>query len=77
MPDLPFSDDQLARLQAALLAALDERLPPQTVIERLQRDPQFADFAAYLGTFEPRMVEVAIQLVAKWGRRDAGVPATF
>ena len=42
------------------------------IINRLQRDPQLAEFADYVATFEPRMVEVAIELVAKWGRREGG-----
>jgi hypothetical protein len=77
MSDLIRSDAQLDRLQAALLDALDRGLSPADVIQRLQSDPQLAEFAAYLRTFEPRMVEVAIQLVAKWGRREAGVPSEF
>jgi len=77
MTDPPLSDGQLARFQAALLDALDQGQAPQELIECLQRDPQHAEFAAYVGSFEPRMVEIAIELVAKWGRREAGVPGSF
>lgn len=77
MTEPPLSDGQQARFQAALLDALDQGLEPQELIERLLRDPQLAEFAAYICAFEPRMVEVAIQLLAKWGRRDAGTPSEF
>ena len=67
-PVLP-DDPQLAHFQATLLDLLSRGLTPQQVIDHLQRDPQLADFQAYIATFEPRMVEVAIELVQKWGRK--------
>jgi hypothetical protein len=68
-------DAELAAFQAALLDLLSQGLSAPQVIEQLQADPRFADLRGYISTFEPRMVEVAIALVAKWGQRDGGVPA--
>jgi hypothetical protein len=70
-------DTNLARFQAALLDLLDQGHPPQEIVARLQRDPSLAEYAAYVATFEPRMVAVAIELVAKWGRREGGNLAVF
>jgi len=61
--------EQLAAFQSALFELLDEGLPPERVLERLRSDAAFAPFAEYVRRFEPRMVEVAALLVAKWGRR--------
>ena len=65
-------DANLARFQAVLLDLLAQGHPPATIIARLRTDPQLAYYADYVATFEPRMVEVAIELVAKWGRREGG-----
>jgi hypothetical protein len=68
MPD----DVSLAHFQATLLDLLDRGSSPQEIVRELQGDPRLSDYAAYVATFEPRMVEVAIELIAKWGRRDGG-----
>jgi len=68
MPD----DEHLARFQAALLDLLAQGYPPELIIAQLRSDPQLAAYADYVATFEPRMIEVAIELVAKWGRREGG-----
>ena len=70
MPD----DQILARFQATLLDLLSRGLPPEEIVGRLRRDPELAPFADYVATFEPRMVEVAVELVAKWGHREGGIP---
>jgi hypothetical protein len=61
--------EELAAFQSALLELLDERLPLERVLERLRTDEAFRPFAEYVRRFEPRMVEVAVLLVKKWGRR--------
>jgi hypothetical protein len=66
--------EDLARFQRTLLDLLSQGQAPQNIIAQLQRDPELAEFAAYLASFEPRMVEVAVELVAKWGRREGGIP---
>jgi len=70
MPD----DPALARFQATLLDLLSKGQQPQSIIDHLRSDRELADFAEYVATFEPRMLEVAIELVAKWGRREGGIP---
>ena len=65
-------EQRLAELQAALLDLLDQKSTPQAIIDTLRQDPRFAEHADYLATFEPRMVAVAQELIAKWGRRDGG-----
>lgn len=70
MPD----DPALARFQAKLLDLLSKGQQPQQIVDQLNSDQELAEFADYVATFEPRMVEVAIELVAKWGRREGGIP---
>ena len=62
-------DDLLAAFQDALLDLLDQGLPVEAVRERLREDPAFAAFREYAAAIEPRMLEVAGELVRKWGRR--------
>ena len=70
MPD----DPTLARFQATLLDLLSRGLPPAEIVDRLRADSELAPYADYVATFEPRMIEVAVELVAKWGRREGGIP---
>jgi hypothetical protein len=65
-------DSSLAHFQTKLLDLLDRVEDPQAIVRELQSDPRIAEYAAYIATFEPRMVEVAVELIAKWGRRDGG-----
>jgi hypothetical protein len=67
-------DPKLARFQATLLDLLSRGLPPAEIVDHLRGDPELAPYAHYVATFEPRMVEVAVELVAKWGRREGGIP---
>ncbi len=62
------TEAQLAGFQAALLDLLAQDLPPEEV-RRLAEDAALAPFAAYVRTFEPRMLATAAQLVKKWGSR--------
>ena len=65
-------NEPLAEFQAALLELLDEPLSADEIISRLQNDAVFAPYRRYIDTFEPRMVEVAAELIKKWGRRSPG-----
>ena len=65
----PDEDAGLAAFQAALLDLLDQRVGSEELLRRLRTDPRMAPYRAYLDTFEPRMVEVATALLAKWGVR--------
>jgi hypothetical protein len=73
MPD----DASLAHFQAVLLDLLDRGHAPEQLVAQLQQDPSLAEYVDYISTFEPRMLEVAIELVAKWGRREGGNLAPF
>lgn len=61
--------EKIANFQAALLELLAQDLPPDAIHARLRDDPAFADFRAYVSSFEPRMLAVAVELVQKWGKR--------
>lgn len=53
--------DELEQFQIALSEAFAERRVPTTT------DP---DLAAYVASFEPHLVELTIQLVARWSKRS-------
>ena len=69
MPPPEFADIEV--FQAALLELLAEDLPPETIRARLAQDAVFAPFREYVQGFEPRMLEVAAELVKKWGKRNS------
>lgn len=58
-----------AAYQKALLTELAAGGTPDEVLARLSARPELAPFNAYLATIEPRMLGVAIELVARWGER--------
>lgn len=66
------SDEQLASFQAALLELLHQDLPAAEILRRLQSDAVFEPFRSYIATFDVRAVEVARELVQKWGRIAEG-----
>ncbi len=70
-PAGPDHDLQLALYQECLLELLNGDLSAQQIIGQLQSNPQLAAYSAYVGTFEPRMVDAAKQLVKRWGKRAA------
>jgi hypothetical protein len=65
---------ELAAFQHALLDLLYRDLPPEEVQAQLRSGEAFRPFQDYLSRAEPRMMEVAAELVKKWGRRS-GQPA--
>jgi hypothetical protein len=67
------SADDLAAFQRALLELLGRPLSPEQIAAELRTGEAFAPYRAYVAGFEPRMVEVAAQLVKKWGRRRDGI----
>ena len=60
---------ELAEFQAALLEVLGSGLSAEAMLESLSRHPAAESFRDYLDSFEPRMLAVAAELVAKWGVR--------
>jgi hypothetical protein len=63
------SPEALAAFQDALLGLLAQDLPTEVVRAKLRDDPAFAEFRDYATALEPRMIEVAVELTKKWGRR--------
>ena len=66
------NDEPLAAFQAALLELLHQDLPAAEILRRLQSEAVFEPFRSYLATFDLRAVEVAGELVQKWGRVAEG-----
>ncbi|MBW4573847.1 MAG: hypothetical protein KME08_01025 [Aphanothece sp. CMT-3BRIN-NPC111] len=61
--------DELATFQSTLLETLSSQDDPDTIkatLEQQQLSPSLAD---YVQTFESEMVEIAAELVKKWGKR--------
>ena len=61
---------QLADFQAALLEILARDESPEQLLERMNRHPACEPYRDYLASFELKMVEVAAELVKKWGVRS-------
>jgi hypothetical protein len=65
------AEEELANFQAALLELLDTQQDFNDMRSQLQQNPAFAPFQEYIDTFDERMLEVAAELVKKWGRRNS------
>jgi hypothetical protein len=61
------SDKQLAVFQACLLDALYNHETADQIIAALQASDATLPFRDYLSMAEPEMLEVAAELVKKWG----------
>jgi hypothetical protein len=59
--------DNLAYFQERLLALLWETEAPATIRDQLLTDPKLKAFHAYIEKMDPHMLEVAAELVHKWG----------
>lgn len=59
--------DTLAHFQSRLLQALWEEEDAEAVRRVLLADDSLAEFHAYVEGMETRMIEVACELVRKWG----------
>ena len=60
---------ELADFQNALLSLLDSDLSAREMLQRLHTAPEFQAYQAYISSFELPMLEVAAELVKKWGHR--------
>ena len=69
MNSSPPSLADLERFQAILLDALATGESAEAVRVRLLESPDLAPFQAYVAAFDPRMIDVARELVKKWGRK--------
>ncbi len=61
-------DETSAYFQKRLLDLLNQIDDPEKILFLLRTDPSLGPYRAYIETFESRMVEVAVELVRKWGR---------
>lgn len=68
----PPQHEPLAEFQAKLLELLDQDLSTEEIADRLRADPTLSEYHNYIGTFEPRMIEVAAELTKKCGQRSGG-----
>ena len=62
-------NEQLGKFQAELLDLLSKQSSLDEIRSRLSSDEAFQEYQEYVSTFEPRMLEVAVALVKKWGVR--------
>ncbi|HAY78876.1 MAG TPA: hypothetical protein DCY79_03630 [Planctomycetaceae bacterium] len=68
---LPCTDKPLAAFQAELLELLDRSDDPDQILRQLQADSRWLPLGEFLADIEPRMLEVAVELVKTWGRRSS------
>ena len=66
-PLAPAAERRLATAQRRLLELLRGGDPPQAIARSLAEEPAFAPFQPHYAAWEPRAVEVAAELVARWG----------
>ncbi len=65
----PDEDAFQRALLEALEAAADGRAPEE-VRARLRADPRASGFEDYVDAMEPRMIAVAVALMARWSVRE-------
>ncbi len=61
-------DLELEAFQSCLLDALYAHTTASEIQEALLQHPESSAFQEYMNEFDPEMLEVAAQLVKKWGR---------
>lgn len=60
---------ELASFQSRLLETLSSQDEPNVIKATLQQEPLSPALQDYVQTFSPEMVEIAAELVKKWGKR--------
>lgn len=65
--------EQLSNFQAVLLDTLAESRSPEEWLATLLASPGSAPFRDYVAGFQPPMLEVASELINKWGRSSPTV----
>ncbi len=61
--------NELATFQSILLERLSSQDDPELIKATLLREPLSPSLTDYVQSFEPEMVEIAAELVKKWGKR--------
>ncbi|MBW4543369.1 MAG: hypothetical protein KME25_02810 [Symplocastrum torsivum CPER-KK1] len=59
----------IATFQSILLETLSSQDEPDVIKATLQQEALSPALQNYVQTFEPEMVEIAAELVKKWGKR--------
>jgi hypothetical protein len=60
---------ELATFQSTLLETLSSQDDPDVIKATLQQESLSPTLQDYVQTFEPEMLEIAAELVKKWGKR--------
>jgi hypothetical protein len=60
---------ELATFQSTLLETLSSQDDPDVIKATLQQESLSPALQDYVQTFEPEMLEIAAELVKKWGKR--------
>ncbi|NEQ25954.1 MAG: hypothetical protein F6K28_44265 [Microcoleus sp. SIO2G3] len=60
---------ELSKFQSTLLEALSSQDKPNVIKATLQQEVLSPALQDYVQSFEPEMVEIAAELVKKWGKR--------
>ena len=61
-------EPDLVLFQQELVNALGSNASPEQIIETLEKNPELKSFRNYISTFDVDMVQVANELVHKWGK---------
>jgi hypothetical protein len=62
-------ENEIATFQASLLEILSTQSSPLQILMTLQELSTPNAMAEYIATFDPRMIQLAADLVQQWGRR--------
>jgi len=62
--------DALSQFQGVLLETLYRHQHADAILAALRAEPACEPYSDYIDSMEPRMLEVAAELVKKWGVRD-------
>ncbi len=60
---------EIATFQASLLEILSSQTDPAQILTTLQESSKSNAMSEYIATFDPKMVQLAADLVKQWGRR--------
>ncbi|MGF1602389.1 MAG: hypothetical protein ACFCU8_10295 [Thermosynechococcaceae cyanobacterium] len=63
------TEDELADVQDHVLKTLSRPDDLETIVSLLQQSHSSNQWADYVSGFDPKMVEVAVQLTRQWGQR--------
>lgn len=66
MENKPYEDKTLDDFQNRLLELMLQPLSKEERWICLKTDPIFMPYQDYIASFDPRMMEVAVQIVRKW-----------